>query len=484
MSAGQPSYEQLAVLVAEQTATIQRLQGEVAELRAEVAELKRRLAQNSRNSSRPPSSDGLSKPPAKKSLRRPSGRKPGGQPGHPGGRLDMVAVPDEIVDHIPVVCAGCQGDLADGEDVGHLARQVFDVPEIRLRSIEHRAHQRRCMCGHETTAAFPVAVSAPTQYGPRVRALGIYLVSNQHLPYKRAARLLSDWVGLPISTGTLAVFIARGAEDLKPFLDEVHRQITASPVAHFDETGGRAEGRLRWLFSASTEHATFYSLHDKRGFDGLDHAGVLPDFTGTAVHDGFKPYRKYTMLRHALCNVHHLRELLGIIEPSPEDPQQAWAVQMDRLLRELHATVTDARAAGRNHLDLEALEVWHERYEQIIALGYQTNPAGTIPTGKRGVIRQTPAHNLLVRLDVYRDDVLRFAHDFRVPFDNNLAERDIRMIKLQQKISGCWRTITGASQFLAIRAYLSTAIKQHQPIARTLTALAAGDPWIPLAPSP
>jgi transposase len=481
---GRPSYEQLAELVAEQAVTIRRLEGEVRELRAEVVELKRRLAQNSRNSSRPPSSDGLSKPPAKKSLRRPSGRKPGGQPGHRGGHLEMVAIPDEIVDHVPVVCDGCQGDLAAGQAVGRLVRQVFDLPEIRLRSVEHRAHTRRCVCGHETTAAFPAAVSAPTQYGPRVRALGIYLVSFQHLPYARAARLLSDWVGVPISTGTLAAFIARGAEDLQPFLDEVHAQITAAPVAHFDETGARAEGKLRWLFSASTEQATFYSLHDKRGFDGLDHAGVLPNFTGIAVHDGFKPYRKYTEPEHALCNVHHLRELLGIIEPAPEDPQQAWAVQMDGLLRELHATVSNAQAAGRDQLNLEELAVWRERYAQIITLGYQTNPAGTIPTGKRGVIRQTPAHNLLVRLDAYRDDVLRFAHDFRVPFDNNLAERDIRMIKLQQKISGCWRTLTGAEQFLAIRAYLSTATKQQQPIARTLAALAAGNPWIPAAAIP
>jgi transposase len=396
----------------------------------------------------------------------------------------MVAVADEIVEHVPAVCAGCQADLAAGEDVGQLVRQVFDLPQLRLRSIEHRAHTRRCACGRETTAPFPAAVAAPTQYGPRVRALGIYLVSYQHLPYARAARLLSDWIGAPVSTGTLAGFVARGAEDLGAFLDEVHAQITAAPVAHFDETGARAEGKLRWLFSASTAQATYYSLHDKRGFDGLDHAGVLPSFTGVAVHDGFKPYRKYSHLQHALCNVHHLRELLGVIEQTPDDPQQAWAVQMDRLLRDLHGAVRDARASGRDSLAPAELAGYRDAYQQIITLGYQTNPAGTIPTGKRGVIRQTPAHNLLVRLDTYRDDVLRFATDFHVPFDNNLAERDIRMIKLQQKISGCWRTITGAEQFLAIRSYLSTAGKQHQPIADALTALAARQPWIPAANSP
>jgi transposase len=475
-----PSYEQLAGLVAQQAGVIEELRAEVVELRAEVADLKRRLAQNSRNSSRPPSSDGLSKPPPK-SLRRPSGRKPGGQEGHQGGHLAKVLVPDEVVDHVPQVCVGCHGDLSDGEDVGYQARQVFDLPEIRLRASEHRAHRRRCACGHETTAVFPDAVSAPTQYGPRVRALGVYLVSYQHLPYARAARLLSDWVGAPVSTGTLVAFTARGAEDLRPFLEEVHAQIIAAPVAYFDETGARAQGKLRWLFCASTDHATFYSLHDKRGFDGLDHAGVLPHFTGVAVHDGFKPYRTYTHLQHALCNVHHLRELLGVIEQQPKDPQQAWAVRMDQLLRDLHSTVQHARASGKDWLEPGELAGYRAAYEQIITLGHQTNPAGTIPTGKRGAIRQTPARNLLVRLDRDREHVLRFAHDFRVPFDNNQAERDIRMIKLQQKISGCWRTITGAEQFLALRSYLSTATKHRLPIAHALTALAARDPWLPAA---
>ena len=274
--------------------------------------------------------------------------------------------------------------------------------------------------------------------------------------------------------------MAQGADDLRPFLDEVHAQIVAAPVAHFDETGARAAGRLRWLFSASTDRLTFYSLHDKRGFDGLDHAGVLPAFTGIAVHDGFKPYRRYTNPQHALCNVHHLRELLGVIEPDPDDPKIAWAVDMDQhLLRDLRTAVTDGRAAGQERLHPEALAAYRAAYAQIIADGNQRDPPGTIPTGKRGVIRQTPARNLLTRLDRDREDVLRFAHDFRVPFDNNHAERDIRMIKLQQKISGCWRTITGAEHFLALRAYLSTAAKNDQSTLDALTALADRRPWLP-----
>lgn len=463
---------------------IERLEVRVLELEGEVAELRRRLDQNSRNSSRPPSSEGLSKPPVKKSLRRPSGRKPGGQPGHGGGTLTAVADPDEVVWHSPECCAGCGADLDVAPVEGSERRQVFDLPEIRLRVVEHVVERRRCGCGQLTAASFPAGVSAPTQYGSGIRALAIYLIARQHLPYERTAELFADWLGAPISTGTLASYIAKGAVDLQGFLEEVHRQLISAPVAHFDETGARVQGRLRWLFSASTDRLTLYALHDKRGFDGLDHAGVLPSFTGIAVHDGFKPYRRYTDAQHALCNVHHRRELLGIIEQHPDDPKQAWAVRMDRLLQDLHSAVGRARATGEDRLDPDELAGYRANYEQIIAQGNHDNPPGTIPTGKRGVIRQTPARNLLSRLDTYRDDVLRFAHDFRAPFDNNLAERDIRMIKLQQKISGCWRTSSGADHFLALRAYLSTARKQGRDTIDALTRLATGDPWIPQAAGP
>jgi transposase len=480
---GRPAYEQLAVLVVEQAATIGRLEGEVGELRAEVADLKRRLAQNSRNSSRPPSSDGLGKPPVTKSLRRPSGRKPGGQCGHDGGHLALVAEPDEVLTHPPASCAGCGGDLSAAPVQGDERRQVFDLPEIRLRVVEHVAERRRCGCGHVTTAAFPAGVSAPTQYGPGMRALGIYLIARQHVPYQRTAELLGDWLGAPVSTGTLAAFVARGARDLEGFLDEVHRQLITAPVAHFDETGARVDGRLRWLLATSTDQLTFYALHDKRGKDGIDHAAVLPNFAGVAVHDGFKPYRHYTGARHALCNAHHLRELQAIIEQDPHH-KQTWARQMDRLLRDLQLAVAAATDHGHDDLDVLQLAGYRGAYQQILATGYRENPLNTIRTGQRGCIAQTPARNLLNRLDTHREDVLRFAHDFQVPFDNNLVERDIRMVKLQQKISGCWRTSTGAEHFLALRAYLSTTRKQGRHILDALTRLAAHDPWIPQAASP
>jgi transposase len=482
VSLGRPSYEQLAALVVEQAATIERLQVEVGELRAEVVELKRRLAANSRNSSRPPSSDGLAKP-APRSLRRASGRKPGGQPGHGGGHLAAVAVPDEVVRHSPGSCAGCGGDLTAAAVGGCERRQVFDLPAISLRVVEHVVEWRRCACGRQTTGAFPAGVSAPTQYGPRVRALAMYLIARQHLPYQRTAELFADWLGAAISTGTLAAFVARGGEDLQPFLDEVHRQIIAAPVAHFDETGARVQGRLRWLHAASTDALTCYALHDKRGTHGIDHGGVLPVFDGVAVHDGWLPYRRYRPGAHALCNAHHLRELLGVIQAHPA-ATQTWARQMDRLLRDLHHAVQTATAAGHDELDAFQLGAYRAAYMQIIATGHHQNPPNTTRTGRSGRIAQTPTRNLLCRLDTYRDDVLRFAHDLRVPFDNNLVERDIRMVKLQQKISGCWRTPAGADRFLALRAYLSTARKQGRHALDALTSLAHHDPWIPQAANP
>jgi len=470
------------VLVAEQTAVIEELRGEVAGLRAKVTDLERRLAQNSRNSSRPPSSDGLAKPPAPKSLRRSSGRKPGGQPGHEGSHLEQVERPDEVFRYVPSRCEGCGGDLSDSGLEGEETRQVFDLPPVRLAVCEHRAQRRRCVCGHVTPAGFPAGVNAPTQYGPRMRALGIYLIAAQHLPYKRAAGLLADWLGAPLSAGTLMAFVKDGADDLGAFLGRVHEQITCSPVVHFDETGVRAGGRGRWLHSSSTKTLTFYALHDRRGTEGIDHAGVLAHFKGIAVHDGWPQYRAYTSATHALCNAHHLRELLAVIEADPE--RQSWAAKIDVLLRALHATVENAKATGEQSLDPWTLAGYRAAYAQIIVLGHQQNPPGTIPTGKRGVIKQTPARNLLVRLDRDREQILRFAHDFQVPFDNNLAERDIRMIKIQQKVSGCWRTTIGASRFLALRAYISTSRKQSRDTIDTLARLAKHQPWLPPPPGP
>jgi transposase len=459
------------------------LAARIVELEALVLELRARLDQNSRNSSLPPSSDGYAKPEVKekggkdRSLRRRSGRKPGGQAGHEGHRLERREDPDRAVLHPVEVCGCCGRDLTGAAIVESQSRQVFDLPELPgLECVEHWIQKRRCECGNLASSQFPAEASAPTCYGPRVRALGIYLVSYQHLPYERAAEILSDWVGAPISVATLQAFIAQGAAGLQGFLEEIRGQLADAQVAHFDETGGRVAGRLHWIHSASTDMLTLLSVHRKRGVEAMDAAGVLPGFTGVAVHDGWAPYRGYEKSLHALCGAHHLRELTGAQEAG-----QMWALAMICLLLDTKDHVEQAKADGQKRLSNETLDRLHASYREVIAMGHEENPGLAEDSGGRRP-KRTKAQNLLLRLDERESEVLRFATDFRVPFDNNQAERDIRMVKLQQKISGCWRTTQGAERFLAIRSYLSTARKHGQRPIDALTALTAGRPWLPAAP--
>lgn len=467
------SYAELEARVAEQASRI-------AELEALVAELRSRLDQNSRNSSKPPSSDGYAKPAVnkKRSLRRRSGRKPGGQLGHQGHHLERREDPDRTILHPVERCDCCGRVVSQQPIVESQSRQVFDLPEMpRLDCVEHWIQKRRCECGHLASSSFPAGVTAPVCYGPRIRALGIYLVSYQHLPYERAAEILSDWAGAPISVGTLQAFVTQGADGLEEFLEEIRSQLASAAVAHFDETGGRIEGRLGWIHSASTETLTLLTAHRKRGVEAMNDAGVLPRFRGVAVHDGWAPYRNFTDAVHALCGAHHLRELMA-----SEEAGQAWALGMGCLLLDAKDAVDQAEAGGRQRLSKTTLAELHASYRELIALGYEENPGlAAAQDGRRGT--RTKAQNLLLRLDQREQEVLRFAHDFGVPFDNNLCERDLRMVKLQQKISGCWRTSEGAERFLAIRSYLSTARKQGLRPIDVLCRLAAGEPWLP-APAP
>ena len=442
---------------------------------ARIAELEVQLKASSRNSSRPPSSDGLSKPradPKKRSLRRSSGRKQGGQEGHDGARLEPVAAPHERVDHPPERCAGCHADLAGAEQlVGGESRQVFDLPEgVLLRVVEHVAARRRCECGHLSSGEFPAGVGAPTQYGPGVRALGVYLCVFQHLPYDRAGQALGDIAGASVSTGTLTTWVTAAAAGLCDFDERLRGLLVAAPVAHFDETGARIAGRLGWVHSASTGTLTRYTAHARRGSEAINAAGILPGFEGVAVHDGWAPYRNYPGCEHGLCNIHHLRELQAASEAG-----HVWPLAMSCLLLDTKDAVARARGGGARRLDCGAVAELAASFTTVIAMGHEEHPAAP---GKR-----TKTHNLLLRLERYEPDVLRFAHDFRVPFGNNQAEQDIRMVKLQQKISGCWRTPQGAERFLAIRSYISTTRKNGLDARDALGRLATGQPWLP-APSP
>jgi transposase len=470
-----PSYEQLAALVAAQERIIAQLQARIAEQDAEIAELKRQLAASSRNSSKPPSSDALDKP-APKSLRGRSGRKPGGQPGRSGRTLRQVAVPDEVIVHEPGACADCGNALrVEGPPVRIVRRQVFDIPTITVRVVEHRLLSRRCSCGVVTAAAGPAGVGAPVQYGAHAAAIAVYLCLGQHLPVQRTAFLLAELFGTPMAAGTVAAWTTRAAAGLAPFTAAARQALAGAELVHADETGLRVAGRLHWLHVASSTRFTSLFCHRKRGKEGIDAAGVLPHCTGNLVHDAFAPYARYPAATHALCNAHLLRELIAVVDHHDAHPPAGadtpagwcWATQViDALLALKAITETGVLPSP------EALAA-HRRL--IISAALIGACADTGPPGAVGRRHRALARRLRRRLD----DYLRFATDPRVPFDNNAAERDIRMAKIKQKVSGCLRTLAGAQDFAAMRSYLSTAAKHGRRPFDVLTELTSGNVWIP-----
>jgi transposase len=447
----EPSREELIALIA-------ALRAENASLKTRIAELERRLGLDSSNSGKPPSSDGLRKPARVKSLRERSGKKPGGQKGHKGETLLQVAAPDKVVDHYPLACSVCGAGLAPETSVGHSARQVFDLPEPQpLVVTEHRAHDCRCAaCGAETRAPFPDGVNAPVQYGARITAFVIYLLHYQLLPEDRLVGLMADLFGVRLAAATMARMSRTCAERLSGFAETVRDLVAGAAVKHMDETGFRIGGKTQWLHVASTAFLTFYRVSAKRG-------SLLANVAGIVVHDHWKPYYTMRGVLHALCNAHHLRELKALVEIEKED----WARKMQRLLRRAcHA----ANLARERDVPLKPrlIECFERRYDAILAEGLVfheaqaplARPAMKGGGKRRGRAPRRPGHNLLLRLATRKEDVLRFLHDPAVPFTNNQAERDGRMMKLRQKISGGFRSLEGAMDFALIRSYISTAKKQ------------------------
>lgn len=449
----------------------------IAALVARVEELEARLGRNSKNSSQPPSSDNPFTKPPPRSLRGKTGRRPGKQPGDRGARLEPRAEPEEVQIHVLDRCAGCGDELSSAEVVGDRRRQVFDLPPVWLRVVEHRAQRLRCRCcGVVTAADFPAEATAATCYGPGVAALGASLLGRQQLPVARTAELMADCLGAPVSTGWLAGLLAAAVADLKPFTAQVRDQLQTAPVAHFDETGARVAGKLWWVHVACTDTLTLYHRAPSRGSTSADLGGVLPAFSGVAVHDGLSSYRSY-QVPHQLGNAHHLRELTALDEALGKTGT-TWPKHTAELLVEIHTAVKNANDAGRTALSARQLTGFRRRYRALIAQGWAAHPPPP-RTGKRGRPKLGVAGSLVRRLDLHQDDVLRFATDFTVPFDNNQAERDIRMIRLQQKISTGWRAEHGIDAFLAVRSYLSTARKHHRNALDVLRELFTGTPWLP-----
>jgi transposase len=464
------SREELIALVSAQAKLI-------GELQAEVAELKRQAGRNSQNSSVPPSADGLAKPPPR-SMRTRSGRKPGKQDGAAGFHLAQVAEPDERVRHFPVRCGGCDRRLRRADRAGEpVRRQVFDVPEMTVTVTEHELHAGSCRaCGTVTRAQGPAWASAPAAYGPNVTALAAYLSAQHHVPVVRVAEILAGACGIEVSAGWVTEACRRAETAVAPANTVIRDAIAAAAVAHFDESVTRVAGRNHWMHTAATTRLTAYYIDEHgRGTEAIKAFGILPRFTGVAVHDACKGYDGFTGCAHALCNAHAVRELTGISEFDAAARADGWAAQMTDLLGDAYRWTAAWNRQGRSGLPDFKADDLRRRWDELIERALAAHPPRA---GK-----QAPARNLALRLRDRREEFLHFTTDFTVAFSNNTAEQAIRMIKVKTKVSGGFRTLRGAATFLAIRGYISTARKNGVRAAHALRDALLGNPWIPPMPA-
>jgi transposase len=452
------------------TAQVSSLTERVNMLLAEISELKSRLNKDSSNSSKPPSTDIV----RTKSLRVQSGKTQGGQSGHKGSTLYMVDNPDKTNTYAINTCKGCGCDLHSTIVQGYDRRQVFDIPPIRMEVTEHLCEIKCCPhCQMENKGSFPVEVSQPTQYGNNLKRFCVYLSAFQMTPYERCSQLIRDLTGMAPSTGTLVNFNNEFRENLvaSGFEEDLKKKIRASSVCHFDETGYYFDDNRNWLHTAATETLTYYFAHEKRGKDAMDAMNLLPQYTGTAVHDHWSSYMEYDC-SHGLCNIHHLRDLTYC----EEQENNEWAVCMIAMLLEMKRLVDECKENGMECMEVERVIALESSYDALVEKGYKQYPFPVKEAGKRGRVKKTKSQNLIERFKDHKDAVIRFVKDFNVPFGNNIAEQAIRMTKVKQKISGCFRSKGGAESFALARSYIDTMRKQGYNIMEAIGLAIDGNP--------
>jgi transposase len=448
---------------------IEELTSEVGKLRARVRELEAQAPKNSKNSSKPPSSDGLKKPNKTTSLRVASGKNPGGQASHPGNTLKRTDKPDVVVRHeLPQCCDACQSPLASSDAQVQRRGQVFDIPAASFIVVEHQTLSLLCQCGKLHVSEFSADVCEVAQYGPNIRALAVHLTQGQLLPYARTSELITDLYQLEVSPATLLQWVHEGAQLWAPAVQSIGQKIQCASVAHADESGLRVDSRLQWLHVAATPSHTRYGVHPKRGMQAIEDHAILPNYMGTLVHDCWAPYWSLNC-DHALCGAHLLRELIY----QKETTTQAWQKKMSGTLLEAEQACKVARQA---HAELTGaqIETFVTQYCSLVQIGQARHMPVPKTDGKRGRAKQSSTYNLLQRLFEREREVLRFMHDLTAPFANNLAEHAVRMPKVKQRISGCFRTLIGDENFCVVRSYLDTARKQGFGMLHALQAVFSG----------
>jgi transposase len=431
--------------------------------------LEEQLKKNSRNSDKPPSSDGLKR--QIPNSRTKSSRKSGGQKGHEGHTLKMVSKPDSIQNHGVEECSHCHRTLKDTEVIEHKKRQVFDIPPMKLEVTEHQAEVKKCChCGTINTAEFPADVIQSVQYGHRIKSLSVYLMQYQLLPSERTTELLEDIFSQSISEGTLYNWNRAAYQALENTEADIKRQLIQSSLNHFDETGAFCQNKLNWLHVVSNLNLTFFAIHPKRGKNAMDDINILPQYKGYAVHDFWSSYLPYPC-KHVICNAHLIRELTALTESL----NQKWPSQIKELLLSIKKRVEQS-AARQNSLDEPTLRLFENEYDKWVRQGLHLNPIRDKKNRKRGRPKQTKATNLLIRLNEHRSSILAFMYDCRIPFTNNLAERDLRMVKVKQKISGTFRSREGAAFFCRIRGFISTVKKNNLNVLNSISQTWSGNP--------